>query len=43
MATTNKIDALDLDFERSVDGLEDYAAYFQDLTNPELLLEENHA
>jgi protein kinase A len=40
-ATSNKIELLDLEFERSVDVADDYAAFFQDLNNPELLLEDN--
>ena len=41
VATSNKIEMMDLEFERSVEVEEDYAVFFQDLNNPELLLEEN--
>jgi hypothetical protein len=40
-ATTNKIDPLDLEFERTVDVADDYAGYFEDLNNPEKLLDES--
>ncbi len=40
-ATSNKIEMMDLDFERTVEVEEDYAVFFEDLNNPELLLEEN--
>lgn len=37
----NKIEMLDLEFESSVEVVNDYEQYFQDLANPELLLEES--
>ena len=38
---SSKIEPLDLEFERTVEVDDDFSSYFQDLNNPELLLEEN--
>jgi protein kinase A len=39
--TSSKVEMIDLEFERTVEVENDYASYFEDLTNPDLLWEEN--